>query len=178
MRAEPIILEGRFIHLLPLPYKWYEALGALVVFWVLLGKEFEHDLLLLTQAQSEGDGDEDEQADTEDTAEERGSKRGKHDARIDRMAYVGIWASRHEFVMFLHRWVRTPVATEVNARPNRKADPHCSQCSTYPIEGEGWCKERMREENCSRGTSAAAEAHRGKDDDSRDSQAQHPIALP
>src|SRR5262249_18935590 len=79
---------------------------------------------------------------------------------------------------FFHRWARTPVATEVHARPNRKADTDCSQCSTKPTEGEGWCKERMREEHCSQGTSAAAKAYGGKDDDRRSRQAQHPVALP
>src|SRR6266508_1235341 len=70
-----------------LPHKGYEALGMLLVLWILRGKEFEHDLLLLFHAQSEGDGDEDKHADTEDTGRECGSKCRKHDARIDRMAH-------------------------------------------------------------------------------------------
>jgi len=63
-----------------LPYKGHEVLGALLVFWILLRKEFEHDLLLLIHAQSEHDGDEEEHADTEDTADERGAKCRKQDA--------------------------------------------------------------------------------------------------
>ena len=66
-----------------LPYKGHETLGTLLVFWIVLRKEFKHDLLLLVQAQREGDRDEDEYAYTEHTARERGPKCCKYDARID-----------------------------------------------------------------------------------------------
>src|SRR4029079_6514500 len=138
---------AQILHLLP--YKGHEALGALLVFWVLVGKEFEHDLLLLVQAQSEGDGDEDKHTDTEDTARDRGSKRRKHDARIDRMAYEGIWAGRHKLVMFFHRWTRAPITPEINTRPNRKADTDCGKGGTDPTEGQRWRKDWVRKKHCS-----------------------------
>src|SRR5262252_9292023 len=108
-----------------LPHKGHKALGALLVLWILPGKEFEHDLLLLVDAPSEIDADDNEHDDTEDIAHERGAKRRKHDAGIDRMAYVGVRTRRHELVMFFHRRARTPVAPEVNPRPNGEADADC-----------------------------------------------------
>ena len=130
----------------------------LLVFWILLGKEFEHDLLLLVHAQSEEDGYKDEHADTEDTAHDCSAKCRKHNARIDGMAHIGIWASRHEFMMFFHRWMRTPITANVHARPNSKADTDRGKESASPAKDERWCKEGVRVEHCCWIASASADA--------------------
>src|SRR3954453_10053537 len=90
-----------------LPYERDEALRMLLVFWILLGKEFKHDPLLLVHAQSEHDGDQDEHADTDDRADQRATKRRKHDAGIDRVSHVGIGAAHHKLVMLFHSRTRT-----------------------------------------------------------------------
>lgn len=128
----------------------------LLVLWILPGKEFEHELLLFADAQSEGDRDDDEHNDTEDSAQERGAKRRKHDAGIDGMAHEGVRAGRHQLVMFFHRRARTPVAPEIDACPNGEADADCGKRGGGPADG--WRRrEDAAEEDCSRGTGAAGE---------------------
>jgi hypothetical protein len=51
-RARSVLLHD----CIALPHKGYETLGMLLIRWILLGKEFEHDPLLLVDAQCEYDG--------------------------------------------------------------------------------------------------------------------------
>ena len=132
-----------------LPHKGHEALGMLLVLWVLIREELEHNLLLLVHTPCEGDGGEDEDADAEDAGHERGAKRRKHEARVDGMAHVGVWACRHELVMLFHRWARAPITAEIHARPNGKADTDYIKRGADPAERWRWREDAMREERCS-----------------------------